>query len=33
MKGRFWVSAVMALVGASLLVASTASGGSRAECG
>ena len=28
MKGRFWLSAVMALVGASLLVASTASGGS-----
>jgi len=27
MKGRFWLSAVMALVGASLLVASTASGG------
>lgn len=27
MKGRFWFSALMALVGASLLVASTASGG------
>jgi peptide/nickel transport system substrate-binding protein len=27
MKGRFWLSAVMALVGASLLIAATASGG------
>ena len=33
MKGRIWFSAVMALVGASLLVAASASGGTTGTTG